>query len=591
MPAHLVSIKFKNYKTFRDYTVLLSGFNVLVGPNNAGKSTVIGALRILGEGLRRAHARKAEYLDSIVYRGYGYRLDLRDLPISTENIFTDYDDAEPATIDFSISPGGVMRLIFPESDACIFVVDTTGRIPQTPSEFKKHFDFSLSFVPVLGPVEHDEQLFQEDAARRALQTHRASRNFRNIWYHYPEKFSEFAALIQQTWPDTTIKKPELTHGEGVARLHMFYEEKRFSREMFWSGFGFQAWCQMLTFITKASEGSFLVIDEPDVYLHSDIQRQLIQFLRDRQGDSLIATHSTEMLSEAESGEIIVIDRKVKRSRKIARPLDLAGVFTALGSVLNPMLTQLSKTRRVLFVEGGDFGVLGAFARKLGKNSLANQSAFAVVPAYGFNPARVRDFSEGIEKSLGFEVQRAVIFDRDYRIPSEVEKIKSGISGFCSLCHIHDRKEIENYLLVPSAISRCIQARLKDREKRGSASKQFSDDVKSLLENITEELKPDIFGHFSSRVIDQFREENKAQDASTLHSRAHALFEEQWKDFDRRLAMVPGKKVLAKLNEFIQKKYSVALSPKAIVSAMYVEEIPRDIAGLMSALENFCRRPV
>lgn len=388
MPAHITNIQFKNYKTFRSYAVSLSGFNVLVGPNNAGKSTIIGALRILGEGLRKAHSRKAEYLDTAVHRGYGYRVDLSDLPISTENIFTDYDEAEPASVDFEVSPGGRLRLIFPEADTCILVADTDARTPHTPSEFKNAFDLALSFVPVLGPVEHDEQLFQLDAARRALNTHRASRNFRNIWYHYPEKFEEFSTLIEQTWPGTTIKKPEMTHGNGTPRLHMFYEEKRVAREMYWSGFGFQAWCQMLTFVTKSPPGSFLVIDEPDIYLHSDLQRQLIQVLRDRPGDALIATHSTEMLGEAESGEIIVIDRRLKKSRKISRPIDLANIFTALGSVLNPILTQLSKTRRVVFVEGGDFGILGAFARRMGKNSIANQSGFAVVPAYGFNPASV-----------------------------------------------------------------------------------------------------------------------------------------------------------------------------------------------------------
>jgi hypothetical protein len=587
MAAHITSIQFKNYKTFRNYTVLLSGFNVLVGPNNAGKSTVIGALRILSEGIRKANARKAEYLDTAVHRGYGYRVDLNDLPISTENIFTDYDETEPASVEFEIAPGGKLRLIFPEAETCILVADTGTRAPQTPSEFKRAFDLTLSFVPVLGPVEHNEPLYLEDAARRALHTHRASRNFRNIWYHYPEKFEDFSALIEQTWLGTNIRKPELTHDGGIARLHMFYEEKRVAREMFWSGFGFQAWCQMLTFVTKAPPGSFLIIDEPDIYLHSDLQRQLIQVLRDRGGDSLIATHSTEMLGEAESGEIIVIDRKLKRSRKITRPVDLANIFSALGSVLNPILTQLSKTRRVLFVEGGDFAILGAFARKLGKNSLANQSGFAVVPAYGFNPARVRDFSDGMEQSLGYAVQRAVIFDRDYRLDDEVRKICDELAKICQLPHIHRRKEIENYLLVPGAISRCVQGKLKDREKRGSKSKEFSEDVNQLICDITDGMKAEVFGQFSSKAMDQMRESNKHFDSATLHSKVHELFEDQWGDPIKRIAMVPGKKILARLNDVIQHKYAVTLSPRAIVAAMLVEEVPLEIRELIAELDRFC----
>jgi predicted ATPase len=55
--AHFVQVRFKNYKAFADFTVNLREFNVLVGPNNAGKSTVLGAFRILSEGLRRARSK------------------------------------------------------------------------------------------------------------------------------------------------------------------------------------------------------------------------------------------------------------------------------------------------------------------------------------------------------------------------------------------------------------------------------------------------------------------------------------------------------------------------------------------------------
>ncbi|MGB7748437.1 MAG: AAA family ATPase [Verrucomicrobiia bacterium] len=37
----ITSIRFRNYKAFRDYSISLAPFNVLVGPNNAGKSTVL----------------------------------------------------------------------------------------------------------------------------------------------------------------------------------------------------------------------------------------------------------------------------------------------------------------------------------------------------------------------------------------------------------------------------------------------------------------------------------------------------------------------------------------------------------------------
>jgi len=56
----ITSIRFKNYKVFKSFSVSIKDFNVLVGPNNAGKSTVLGALRILGEALRKAKSKNPE---------------------------------------------------------------------------------------------------------------------------------------------------------------------------------------------------------------------------------------------------------------------------------------------------------------------------------------------------------------------------------------------------------------------------------------------------------------------------------------------------------------------------------------------------
>ncbi len=66
MRDYITSIHFRNYKAFRDYSVSLNDFNVLVGPNNAGKSTVLGSLRILSEALRKAHSRTPEWISGTI---------------------------------------------------------------------------------------------------------------------------------------------------------------------------------------------------------------------------------------------------------------------------------------------------------------------------------------------------------------------------------------------------------------------------------------------------------------------------------------------------------------------------------------------
>lgn len=352
----ITSIRFKNYKVFKSFSVSTKDFNVLVGPNNSGKSTILGALRILGEALRKAKSKNPELVRFKDGTIRGYHVPLADLPVSTENVFTDYDDTDPAEIMFRLSNGNSLTLGFDTPGSCYLLPDTPRGV-RTVTEFKRQFDFSITSVPVLGPVEQNEILYGKEAARLALLTHRASRNFRNIWYHYPEHFDEFRVWVQRTWPGMDIKRPEVSNRDGKACLYMFCPEQRIDREIFWAGFGFQVWCQMLTFILQARASSLLIIDEPDIYLHADLQRQLIHLLEELGPAVLLATHSTEIISEVEAECIVHISRKWRSAKRFSNSKQLHDIFLTLGSRLNPALTQLAKTRVVLFLEGQDFSLL------------------------------------------------------------------------------------------------------------------------------------------------------------------------------------------------------------------------------------------
>src|SRR6266446_10687108 len=370
---------------------------------------------------------------------------------------------------------------FPEQGACYLILDTSDKPVRTPSAFRSHFNCPIGFVPVLGPVAHNENLFEKEAARLALFSYEASRNFRNIWHHYPEKFTEFRSALSRTWPGMDIERPEIDRSHDRPRLHMFCPEDRIPREIFWSGFGFQVWCQMLTHLVQSSDKSLFLIDEPDIYLHSDLQRQLLSLLRHLGPDILIATHSTEIIAEAETDDILLISKRKKSARRIQHPSQLQEVFSALGSNLNPVLTQLAKTRRVVFVEGKDFQVLGKFARKLGFESVGNRSEFAVVSTEGFNPDRIRSLKLGMETTLGSDILGAAIFDKDYRSEMECGSIVERCSSFCDYTTIYERKEIENFLLVPTAIDRASQRKVADQVKRTGRQINYASESVRLLE--------------------------------------------------------------------------------------------------------------
>ena len=582
-------VVFQRYKALRRFSLTLGDFNVLVGPNNAGKSTIIGAFRILSEGMRIARSKMPQYQPAI--QSWSYRVPLSELPVPTEAIFTNYDDSEPATIEFTLASKDKLELIFPENNICYLVCEPRGRRIGTPSQFRKVYNARIGFVPVLGPVEHNERLYQKEAARLALLTHRASRNFRNIWYHYPDEFEEFRAQVNSTWPGMDVERPLVDTSHRKPVLHMFCPEDRYPREIFWSGFGFQIWCQMLTYIVRASDASLLVIDEPDLYLHSDLQRQLVEILKDCTPDVLLATHSTEIISEADPGDLLVVDKKKRSARRIYNQLRLPQVFEVLGSRLNPTLTQLAKSRRVLFVEGKDFKLVSAFARKAGNHPVANQSDFAIIPVNGYNPRRIKDLSSGIEATLGVKVLKAIILDRDFRSDEEVEQHLRYFRTFAFLAHIHKCKEIENYLLVPSAIQRLLDRRAKERAIRSGFPVKRCGDVEEMLFALTDSMKSKIMAQFISKREIYLRKANPKLDAATINEKTLENFDTIWRSLDGRLRIVPGKDFLAALNRKLQDRCSVTVTASMIVRVMRKGEIPESMFSLLSKLDDFRKAPV
>lgn len=518
--------------------------------------------------------------------GFGYIVDLSDISIAEENIFFNYEDDNNAEIKFTLSNNNTLTLHFPAPRSCILTLDTPRGAPRTPSVVRKEFKCRIGFVPILGPVEHHEPLYQMEAARRALFNYRAARNFRNIWYHYPEKFDEFRAVLRETWPGMDIEEPEVNTTYEQARLYMFCLENRVSRELFWSGFGFQVWCQMLTHLIQSADSSLFLIDEPDIYLHSELQRQLLVLLRDLGPDILIATHSTEIIAEAETSDIVLINKKVKSSRRLRTPSQLGQVFAALGSTANPILTQLAKTRKAVFVEGNDFRVIGAFARKLKKESVSGRHGFAVVPVGGFNPDRIKSVKTGMETTLGSNILAAAILDRDYRTDKECEGIEGKCEEFCEYVKILDRKEIENFVLVPSAMDRAAARSVSEQVRRTGKEMEYSSEAEIILNRFAMDQKSLVEAQFLSNHRKFARAVMPEVDEAQIYAESLKKFEELWSEEIERYKLIPGKEAVSAFNIHLQEKYGVSITPVAIIAAMRVDEIPLEMRELVDKLDSF-----
>ena len=101
----------------------------------------------------------------------------------------------------------------------------------------------------------------------------------------------------------------------------------------------------------------VILDEPDVYMHADLQRRLIRTVKGRHPQVIIATHSVEIMDEVDPADVLVIDRDRRKARFAADIPAVQDVVAALGGVHNIQLARLWNAKRCLFVEGDDVRIL------------------------------------------------------------------------------------------------------------------------------------------------------------------------------------------------------------------------------------------
>lgn len=406
--------------------------------------------------------------------------------------------------------------------------------------------------------------------------------FRNIWYRWSNEFPTFKKLVEDTWEGMTISKPELDRSYPP-KLSMFCTEGRVDRELCWAGFGFQVWLQILTHITNSASADILVVDEPEIYLHPDLQHKLFQLLKGTNKQIILATHSAEIINEAEHDEVIVVN---KARRAATRVTDIDGLQDALfsiGSGQNVHLSRLSRGRRILFLEGNDFRILRRFAAQFGFRELANDVDITVVPLGGFSQRqKIQNAAWTFEKVLKADIAISAVLDRDYRCKEEIDELVREARASTPHFHVLAGKEIENYLLSLPAIARAAGERMKEQKSRSPFSQE---ELEELITPILSDTKSWVLSQHISNRMRHF-DHRTSKDPATVAAEAIQYVDDEWRDQSRRLLIVPGKQVLAGLNTQLQTKFGVSITAAQIVRNLRVDEVPRDLRNILADLNEF-----
>lgn len=590
-------IEFNNFKAFDKFSAKFSKFDVIVGPNNSGKSTVLEALRILNSAWRSVQNKSPYYISKI--RAHGYNITTKTIHVPFEYIQTDYT-GETSIIRIYFRFKGSAVLTF-TNDGFLYLhfLDKENKNLKTLNSIKSSINISIGLIPPLGTLEPAERLLTQKYITAARETHLSPRHFRNQWYYDKKDFRIFRELLKETWPEMDIALPELQtegakptalelHSKEKPLIFMFCKEDRITREINWAGSGFQVWLQLLSHLIRNRDSTTIIVDEPEIYLHPDLQRRFIAVAKKIGPQLIVATHSVEVINESDFKDILVIDKRQQNAEKIKDVKAIRNVIEYLGSVQNIYLARLAHSKKILFVEGQDFKILSRLCKKLGLDKLAEEENITVVPLEGFsNWPRIIHAEWVFKNALGEDISASAILDRDFKSDEETEHIKNKLEKKISQAQFWRRKEIENYLLDFNAISSLIESKLIKKHKKMKMSTIQSKIIK-FSEKTMEEEKGDILPLFQMARLD-FNKTKGGKDKKlepTVLKEALSEFEKLYSSLEGKIKICPGKTFLSKLFNFIQSEFNVTISIREVIEEMVVDDIPEDLKDVLTNIEIF-----
>jgi predicted ATPase len=473
----------KNFKSVGEQVYEFTPFDLFVGRNNSGKSTVLQALAIWQFCVDEFHRSKRGGSKGIQVvlpnftalplpefnllwkdrtdRAYPIRDGTKKQEFILITIHVEWQHADAETTGFGVD----LRYHSPQTLYAIPVggwkafrdCDSTGTMPK------------VAYVPPFSGLEPAEKWLDVSPIRQQVGKGQPGSVLRNLLlrvcppakrgddgkvpknYVPPEDWKELSDTLQR-WFGVRIHEPRYDSEKDVY-ITVEYEQKKNRYDIISGGSGFHQALTLLAFL-YGYQPTTVLLDEPDAHLHVSLQREILDYFKrkavERNTQFIIATHAEEFTRGVDASQIVSL-----LSQEPKRVQSTPAVLRAMSDVKNEELVRLMSSPFVLYVEGqSDERILRAWAEQCGVQAAIEKVCFSAMN--GGTKVLMKESADSHFRALQElvpTVRRLMLFDYD-----------SGDTAFHPAANNPvlaewKRKNIENYLLVPGAWKRAALAAL------------------------------------------------------------------------------------------------------------------------------------
>jgi predicted ATPase len=478
------NVRIKNFKAFEEQEFDLPDRIILAGPNNSGKSTLLQAIttwhlaiskwcdKVKSESTIGKKANKRERPGIPLTRKDFTALPLRemnllwrnrDTALSRGELSPDTKPGQPKLIEIAL--GGMdngtaweytVHLRYSNQELVYFtVLDKENKpVNEVPLLLEA---INVLHVPPFSGIGAEETKYDLGYQNLLIGQGKPGDILRNILLEiYLNKDNSHWKSIVVAIDDLfscTLLDPQYSPGSPFILCEYSThaaQGKPVKLDIASAGTGFHQVLMLLGFLF-ARPSSVILMDEPDAHLHIILQRQIYDKLRslcrEKSSQIIIATHSEILLQDTSplniysfygSPHILKFDAQrdqVREALKRLTTLDIIAVDHYTG---------------ILYTESeNDIKILREFARILEHPLYHFLNSPFFLPLQGRNPAEAKAHFFALQ-AIKSEIRGAVLLDGDNRNLPDHDLLAENLRILR-----WQRYEIENYLLVPTALDRFL----------------------------------------------------------------------------------------------------------------------------------------
>lgn len=579
----------ENFKCLAKHDIEFWDFDLLIGPNMCGKSTVLQALSVFQFCLSSTLLirKNPDGTEVLKFNNKGFGQDeFTVIPVSTPlDLWTDrlqMRNKSQVWIKIGVT--------FDNEDNLLMEVGLPhNRFSIHPRYSGRHLSeltkVSIVSVPSFAGLLVKEQYVTRGMRQDLVAKGRHGEVIRNALLELeekaPEKFEYLRTILSKEFGAKLVKlKFDLNKD---IYIDCRYDEKRKKTfDVSSAGSGFHQFIQIFAFMLLRTPSTVL-LDEPDAHIHSALQKDLLTLLRDISKKEniqvIIATHSKELINAVRPDSIISFSNGSPKRLKVR--YDVLEAIQNLGMLDNIDLANLKDCRKVIFVESTfDRRCIEAFVAKCGEEELKKRlQKGAVFIRLGGKDKPVIDILSILQQLFEVDnrIEAFVVRDRDFMLQEDFSNYEQRLNRDGLVWHIWRKHEVENFLILPLAVSRLLRDLYPDEP---------------LLVPTEEDLRQEIY-HICNEmhlrevfdgVSQEFRAQDNKRDVTTSNQLARDYLDANWRETSK-LSFCPGKEILEKLRQSLRER-GLSLSTDDLLAGICVTEFDSDITRFLGKLRHF-----